>query len=135
MPNYQKTIVVGHMGKDPETRFMPNGDPVCNFSVAYTEKYSGKESTTWFNCVAFKKTAEVAEQYLKKGNPVLVEGRIQEDEWTDKDGAKRRSWKLIVDRLQLMGGKPEQSEQPQKQAEKKVTRDNAFDDMEDDRPF
>jgi single-strand DNA-binding protein len=130
MPNYQKTIVVGHVGKDPETRYMPNGDAVTSFSVAYTEKGKSGDKTTWFNCATFKKTAEVASQYVKKGAPVLVEGRIQEDEWTDKDGAKRRSWKLIVDRLQLLGVKSDAGEPA-----KPKGRDGHFDDMDSDIPF
>ncbi|MFA5409766.1 MAG: single-stranded DNA-binding protein, partial [Bacilli bacterium] len=90
-------------GKDPETRFTAAGDPVANFSVAVTEKYNGNETTEWFNCVAFKKTAEVVQKYLTKGSSVLIEGKIQTREW-EKDGVKRKSIQVIVREIDMCGG-------------------------------
>lgn len=105
MPNYAKTIVIGHVGRDPETRFMTDGKAVCNFSVAYSEKIKGQDATTWYRVSCFDKTAEVAGKYVKKGAPVMVEGRMREREWQDKDGNKRTQWELICDRLVLLAGR------------------------------
>jgi single-strand DNA-binding protein len=100
---YQRIIIRGNLGKDPETRFTAAGDPVANFSVAVTEKYNGNETTEWFNCVAFKKTAEVVQKYLTKGSSVLIEGKIQTREW-EKDGVKRKSIQVIVREIDMCGG-------------------------------
>lgn len=100
---YQRIIIRGNLGRDPETRFTSAGDPVANFSVAVTEKYNGNESTEWFNCVAFKKTAEVVQKYLTKGASVLIEGKIQTREW-EKDGEKRKSVQVLVNTLDMCGG-------------------------------
>ena len=100
---YQRIIIRGNLGKDPETRFTAAGDPVANFSVAVTEKYNGNETTEWFNCVAFRKTAEVVQKYLAKGASVLIEGKIQTREW-EKDGVKRKSIQVIVREIDMCGG-------------------------------
>ena len=100
---YQRIIIRGNLGKDPETRFTAAGDPVANFSVAVTEKYNGNETTEWFDCVAFGKTAEFAQNYLTKGASVLIEGKIQTREW-EKDGVKRKSIQVIVKDLDMCGG-------------------------------
>ena len=106
---YQRIIIRGNLGKDPETRFTAAGDPVANFSVAVTEKYNGNETTEWFNCVAFKKTAEVVQKYLTKGSSVLIEGKLQTREW-EKDGEKRKSVQVLVNTLDMCGGGQRKSE-------------------------
>ena len=154
MPQFQQLTIIGHLGRDPETRYLPNGDPVCNFSVAvgeqWTDKNSGekKEHTEWFRCNAFKKLAEVADKYLKKGNPVFVQGRLKTRKWQDKDGHDRYSTELHVERIQLLGGRPSSATEPddigdqptistpsQASAPKANPRKGGFDDLEDDIPF
>lgn len=105
MPNVNEMILQGHLGREPETRFTPDGKGICNFSVAYTEKYGGKERTTWFNCSAFGKTAEVAQQYLTKGSAPLLRGKIQSRKYTDKQGQEREAWEFVVDRILWLGPK------------------------------
>lgn len=135
--NYQKTIVAGRLGRDPETKCLASGDAVCNFSVATSEKRGGEEHTTWFRVVAFKKTAEIAGQYLVKGSEVLIEGRIQTRQWDDKDGNKREAWEVVCDRL-VLGAKPQgQQERPQQsqpQRQKPQPAAAGFGDF-DDAPF
>jgi single-strand DNA-binding protein len=99
--SFQSITVLGNVGKQPEIRSLNSGDNVATFSIAVSEKRKGEDNTTWFNCIAFGKTAEVVQSYVNKGSKVLVQGRIQTREWTDKEGGKQRSWELVVDRLSL----------------------------------
>jgi single-strand DNA-binding protein len=143
MASVNKAIIVGNLGKDPEMRYTPNGDPIASFSVATTEKWKGKdgqqqEKTEWHNITIFGKLAEVCGEYLKKGSSVYLEGRIQTDKYTDKQGVEKYSTKIIADRMQMLGGKPEGS--PSKTAEtkadgKKGKPSETFADMEDDIPW
>lgn len=82
--NYQKTVIVGNVGKTPELRYTNSGKAVCNFSVAVNEKYGETETTTWYKVVAWDKKAESAGKYLEKGQEVLVEGRVSVEAWADK---------------------------------------------------
>lgn len=150
MASYHKTIVCGNLGRDPEMRYLPNGDAVANFSVAVTEKYKSKDgeakvSTTWYRINAFGKLAEICGQYLKKGASVLIDGRMQMRKYQDKDGIERESWELRAETMQMLGGKPEQSgadsasthSQPrtnssQKPADKPVP---SIADLDDEIPF
>lgn len=108
-----KTILIGNLGSDPEVRFMPNGNAVCNFSLATTEKWKDKQSgqqqerTEWHRISIFGKLAEIAGQYLRKGSKVYIEGRNQTREW-EKDGIKRYTTEVIVDMrgsMQMLDGK------------------------------
>lgn len=141
MPNYHQTTIIGHLGKDPETRYMSNGDAVCNFSVAVTESWkdqSGdkKEQTTWYRVNAFKKLAEICGQYLKKGAPVMIVGKMQERKWQDKDGQERTSWELRAETMQMLGGKSDSEESPPKQSPKKQSNaSGGFNDLDSDIPF
>lgn len=135
MPNYQKTTIIGHLGKDPEIRYLPSGESVANFSVAVTETWKSKdgdkkETTTWYRCSAFGKLADVCGQYLKKGNPVFCDGKMQSRKWEDKEGVERESWELRVEALQLLGGKPTEAK-PREQS--KPTKSEH--EMDDDIPF
>ena len=90
MASVNKVIVLGNLGKDPDLRHLPNGDAVCNFSLATTESWKDKEGnkqdkTEWHNVVIFRKLAEIAGEYLKKGRPVYIEGRLQTRKWQDKE--------------------------------------------------
>lgn len=106
MSSYQRVIVEGNLGRDPEVRTTQAGKSVTTFSVAVNER-RGQDAghTEWFNCVCWEKTAEVAGQYLHKGDQVLLEGRLQTREWQDRDGQQRRTTELIVDRLILQSNR------------------------------
>lgn len=144
MASYAQTTIVGNLGKEPEVRYLANGDAVCNFSVAVTEswkdKSSGdkKEQTTWYRCNAFGKLGEICGQYLAKGSQVLVVGKMQCREW-DKDGVKQYSWELKADQMTMLGSKPEggsrapaNNNQP---APAKSKAPPSFDDLGDSIPF
>jgi single-strand DNA-binding protein len=157
MASVNKVILIGNLGADPETRYLPSGDAVTNIRIATSEKWKDKsgeqqEHTEWHRIAFFGKTAEIAGEYLKKGSPVYVEGRIRTRKWQDKEGQERFSTEIVADRMQLLGargagasggaepmarepaataaggatggGKP----QPQKKG-------GAFDTMDDDIPF
>lgn len=108
-----KVILIGRLGKDPESRFTQNNMQVVNFSVATSKKVKGEEQTEWHNIVTFDKTAQIAEQYLTKGSLVCIEGFIQTSKY-EKDGQTRYSTQIICDRLQMLGGKNEPENKPVK---------------------
>jgi len=96
MASFNKIIIVGYLGRDPELRYTPDGTPVCNFSVATTERKKDKSGefhdiTTWFRVVLWRRQAEIAAQYLSKGKQVYVEGRLTQTEYQDRDGVARTS--------------------------------------------
>ncbi len=110
MASLNKFQGIGNLGRDPEVNYLPSGDAVANFSIACTEKWKDKntgetkEATEWVRCVAFGRKGEIAGQYLKKGSPCYVEGRMKTREY-EKDGSKRYSTEIVVDNLILLGGK------------------------------
>ena len=112
MASVNKAIVLGNLGRDPETRYMPNGDAVTNIAIATTEswkdKHSGekKEVTEWHRVTFYRKLAEIAGQYLKKGSQVYIEGRLQTRKWTDKDGVERYTTEIVASDLQMLGARP-----------------------------
>jgi single-strand DNA-binding protein len=111
MATVNKVIVVGYMGRDPETRYMPNGDCVCHISVATTEKLTDKgtgekkEMTEWHRMVLFRKLGEVASLYLRKGAQVYIEGRLQTRKWTDSKGNDRYTTEIIADQMQMLSSR------------------------------
>ena len=111
MASVNKVIIVGNLGRDPETRYMPNGDAVTNVAVATTESWKDKNSgekkelTEWHRITFYRKLAEIAGQYLKKGSQVYVEGRLQTRKWTDKDGIERYTTEIIADTMQMLGSR------------------------------
>jgi single-strand DNA-binding protein len=118
-----KVILIGYLGRDPETRFTPNGAAVANFSIATTERYvdkSGKrqEKTEWHKIVCWNRTAEIVGEYLKKGSRVALEGKLQTSEWEDKAGAKRYTTEVVVSHLEMLGEKQGQTASRPKQARK-----------------
>jgi len=134
MASVNKVIVLGNLGKDPDLRHLPNGDAVCNFSLATTESWKDKDGnkqdkTEWHNVVIFRKLAEVAGEYLKKGRPVYIEGRLQTRKWQDKEGKDRYTTEIVADQMQMLGSRDEA-----KEVAKTSTPAN-FDDMESDIPF
>lgn len=154
-----KIQFIGHLGRDPETRYLPDGMAVCNFPVASSEKWKDKstgekkERTEWLRCNAFDRLAEICGEYLKKGSLVYVEGKLQTRKYTDKDGIERYATECRVHEMKMLGGRPENEEQntgrqaPQQAREPEQRRpapqrsqpeprqSTGFDDMEDDIPF
>lgn len=114
MASVNKVILIGNLGKDPDFRVTPGGQPVANFSIATTEKWSDKagekkEKTEWHNIVLWGRLAEIANQYLRKGGSVYIEGRLQTRSWDDKDGNKRYTTEIVGNSLQMLGGRREAS--------------------------
>src|SRR3974390_2326754 len=105
-----KVILVGRLGRDPETRYASGGQAVANFSVATDESYKDRNGerqkrTEWHKIVVWGKQAEIAQQYLKKGSLVFIEGRIQSREWQDKEGQKRTSFEIVATNFRMLGGR------------------------------
>ncbi|MBX3661699.1 MAG: single-stranded DNA-binding protein [Burkholderiales bacterium] len=153
MASVNKVILIGNLGKDPETRYLPSGDAVTNITVATTESWKDKKSgdkqehTEWHRVSFFGRQAEVAGEYLKKGSPVYIEGRIRTRKWQDKEGQDRYSTEIVADRMQLLGSRggggsggdgggmreaPSSSGGSKAPAKKSA---GSFDDMDDDIPF
>ena len=110
MASVNKVILIGNLGADPETRYLPSGDAVTNIRIATTDTWKDKsgekqEHTEWHRVAFFGKVAEIAGEYLKKGSPVYVEGRIRTRKWQDKEGQERYSTEFVADRMQLLGGR------------------------------
>jgi single-strand DNA-binding protein len=107
-----RVILVGRLGRDPETRYTGSGQAVANFSVATDESYKDRNGerqkrTEWHKIVVWGKQAEIAQQYLKKGSLIFIEGRIQSREWQDKEGQKRTSFEIVANNFRMLGGRAE----------------------------
>ena len=156
MASVNKVILVGNLGADPETRYLPNGDAVANVRLATTESWKDKatgekrEVTEWHRVVFYRKLAEIVGQYLKKGSAVYVEGRIRTRKWTDKEGQDRYTTEIEANEMQMLGGRqggssssggetefagnaPTAAAAPARPAPAKKAPD--FNDMDDDIPF
>jgi single-strand DNA-binding protein len=110
MASVNKVILIGNLGRDPETRYTTGGDAVTNLRIATTDTWKDKagekqEKTEWHTVVLFGRQAEIAGEYLKKGRPVYIEGRLQTRKWTDKEGVEKYSTEVVGDRMQLLGGR------------------------------
>lgn len=117
MAGINKVILVGNLGKDPEVRHLENGATVANFPLATSETYTDRNGeritqTEWHNIVLWRKTAEIAERYLRKGRQVYIEGKIRTRNWTDRDGNQRYTTEIVGDVLQLLGSREEGSSGP-----------------------
>ncbi len=160
MASVNKVIIIGNLGKDPEVRYMPSGSAICTITVAtsrqWKDKTSGErqEETEWHRVTFFERMAEIAGEYLKKGRPVYVEGRLKTRKYTDKDGVEKYSTEIVATDMQLLGGRegggtsggdadmgsapaprsapPARTAPAAKPAAKSST---GFDDMDDDIPF
>ena len=144
MASVNKVIIVGNLGADPEIRFAPSGDAICNIRVATSEAWKDrqtgerKEATEWHRINFYGKLAEIAGQYLRKGSQVYIEGSLRTRKWTDKDGQEKYSTEIRADEMKMLGGKPEGQQQaaPQRQAPRQATQQAAQDDWGDsDIPF
>ncbi len=110
MASVNKVILIGNLGADPETRYLPSGDAVANIRIATTDVWKDKsgekqEHTEWHRIAFFGKLAESAGEYLKKGSPVYVEGRIRTGKWQDKEGKDRYTTEIVVNEMTMLGGK------------------------------
>ena len=113
MASLNKVLIIGNLGRDPETRYMPSGDAMTTIAVATTETWKDKqtgekkEATEWHRVTFFGKLAEIAGQYLKKGSQVYIEGSLRTREWTDKENVERYTTEIRADVMKMLGGKPE----------------------------
>ena len=118
MPSVNKVMLLGNLGRDPEVRTFPNGDSVCNFSIAtstsWKDKASGekKEKTEWHNIVMYRKLAEIAGEDLQKGSSIFVEGSLQTRKWQTKEGQDRYTTEVVADTMQMLGGKDSRVSEP-----------------------
>lgn len=143
MASVNKVIIIGNVGKDPEIRYMPNGEAVANFSVATTDMWKDKqgekqERTEWHRVVCYRKLAEIAESYVKKGTPIYIEGHIASNKWTDKEGIERLTTQIVTEQLRLLGTKG--ADNSANNGTNNSAKDSAapsgdFDDFDDDAPF
>jgi single-strand DNA-binding protein len=162
MAAVNKVILVGNLGKDPETRYSPDGGAICNLNIATTETWKDKatgekkEATEWHRVVLYSRLAEIAGEYLKKGRSVYIEGRLKTRKWTDKEGVEKYTTEVIASELQMLGSREggtgggddsgssnrgesggynrEGSSSPAKTAPAKKPA-QSFSDMDDDIPF
>lgn len=112
MASFNKIIIVGYLGRDPESKFTSGGDAVCTFPVATTEKRKSndddaQEHTTWFRVTCWRRTAEVAQEYLSKGKQVYVEGKLRQNEFTDREGNKKVTLEVTASEIQFLGSRGE----------------------------
>ncbi len=147
MSSLNKIMLIGHLGKDPETRSTPDGSPVATFSLATSETWTDKngsrqEHTEWHNIVAWNRLADLSRRFLSKGRQVYVEGRLRTREWTDREGGKRRTTEVIATQIVLLGSRPQGAEagvQPMEPAAKAAPEpEQAFGDAgitDNDIPF
>ena len=145
MASVNKVIIVGNVGRDPETRYMPSGDAVTNISVATSDRYKDKqtgemkENTEWHRIAFFGKLAEIAGQYLKKGSQVYVEGRLRTRKWTDQSGQEKYSTEIIADSMQMLGarmaGSGDADDRPKSPESTPSQAPGGLGAMDDDIPF
>ena len=171
MASINKVIIIGNLGRDPEVRYTPSGAAVCNVSVATTRNWKDKnsgdkvEETEWHRVVFYDRLAEIAGEYLKKGRPVYVEGRLKTRKWQDKDGKDNYTTEIVAEQMQLLGGREgggggggygggqgggddysqdtpaapsrpaARPAAPQRPAQSAPKSSTGFDDMDDDIPF
>ena len=150
MASVNKVILVGNLGRDPETRYNPEGGAITNISVATTDTWKDKasgekqERTAWHRVVFFSRLAEIAGEYLKKGSQVYIEGNLRTRKWQDKEGKERYTTEIVAERMQMLGSRQgggdaggREAKEPAAVTEDKSSQKSAgkFDDMEDDIPF
>ncbi|MDX1563085.1 MAG: single-stranded DNA-binding protein [Gammaproteobacteria bacterium] len=110
-----KVILIGHLGADPETRYMPSGSAVTNLRLATSESWKDKQSgeqqerTEWHNVAMFGRLAEIAAEYLRKGSQVYIEGKLRTRKWQDKENNDRWTTEIIANEMQMLGGRPDAS--------------------------
>lgn len=155
MSSVNKVILLGNCGRDPELRYMPNGKAVANVSIATSSvrKVDGErvEDTQWHRVVMYDRLAEIAGEFVKKGKPIYIEGRLKYGKYTDKDGVEKNTCDIVATEMQLLGGRGEGDAEPQQRQASKpnayaeakgrgaapapVRQSSGFDDMDDDIPW
>jgi single-strand DNA-binding protein len=156
MASLNRVQIIGNLGKDPETRYLPNGDAVTSLSIATTDSWKDKQSgerkehTEWHRVSAFGRLAEIMGEYLQKGSQVYIEGQLRTRKWSDKEGKDRYTTEIRADTMQMLGGRPQQDRdrrpaargaspadplRSEKPAAEPKRVEGKFDDMEDDIPF
>jgi single-strand DNA-binding protein len=150
MASINKVILIGNLGRDPETRYTTDGAAVTNVTLATTDMWKDKggekqERTEWHRVVFFGRLAEIASEYLKKGSPVYVEGRLQTRKWTDKEGQEKYTTEIVASDMKMLGSRSGGSEPMSREREPAAATSGgggqakkgggAFDDMDDDIPF
>ena len=138
MASVNKAILIGNLGADPELRYTPSGSAVANFNIATTEKWKDKdgqsqERTEWHRIILWNRQAEIAKEYLRKGSPVYIEGRIQNRSYEDKDGIKRYVTEIVAQRMQFLGGRSEPG--PSSGPSEPPPPPDNLDNEDDDLPF
>ena len=157
MASVNKVILIGNLGRDPEVRYATSGSAICNVTIAtsrqWKDKTSGErqEETEWHRVVFYDRLAEIAGEYLKKGRPVYVEGRLKTRKWTDKDGVEKYTTEIVADQMQLLGSREGMGDgggeggggqrsapaarPPASRPAAAQKSSTGFDDMDDDIPF
>lgn len=149
MAGLNKVMIIGHLGQEPSLTTMHNGEGVCSLSVATSKKWQDQrtgemvERTEWHRVVLYRRLAEIAGQYLRKGSQVYIEGELQTRKWTDKQGIERYTTEIIGNSLQMLGkgaeaasnGSPTTTNSSKAQADKSVMTDDEKKDFDDDIPF
>ena len=151
-----KVILIGRLGRDPETRYMPNGDAITNFSLATDEQWRDRNGerqtrTEWHNVSLYGKLGEIANQYLRKGSQVFIEGKIQSRKYTDKDGIERTAYDIIGNEMKMLGNRNDGSDSgnnnaapptsnpppaaPRRQPPQQTPTTPPIDDIDDSIPF
>jgi single-strand DNA-binding protein len=138
MSSVNKVILIGRLGKDPETRYTPNGKAICNFTLATSRAWKKdgekQEETEWHRLVAYEQLAEIVGQYLRKGSLAYFEGRLKTRKWQDKDGTEKYTTEVIAHEMKMIGGK-ESGDAPAKDGRSSQKPSTGFDDVDDDIPF
>jgi len=157
MASVNKVILIGNLGRDPEVRYTPSGAAICNVTIATSRNWKAKDSgekmeeTEWHRIVFYDRLAEIAGEYLKKGRPVYVEGRLKTRKWQDKDGVEKYTTEIIAEQMQLLGSRegmgggadeggsrpaPAQRPAAGRPASAPASKSSTgFEDMDDDIPF
>ena len=141
--SFNKIILVGNLGRDPELRYTPQGTPVCSFTMATNEKRKDKagemqDVTTWFRVTLWGRQAEAASQYLTKGRPVYIEGRLRVEEWTDRDSKQRYTLEVHATDMQFIGSRSEEGASSRARSDEGTPTRGSSSDVEvtdDDIPF
>jgi single-strand DNA-binding protein len=140
MSSVNKCILIGRLGKDPETRFSPSGAAVCNITIATSRKWKDKEGqpqeeTEWSRVVAYDKLAEIIGKYLVKGSQVYIEGRLKTRKWTDKQGVDKYTTEIVAQEMTMLGGEKSRDSKPAARPAAKPAKQQSIAEMESDVPW
>lgn len=139
MPSFNKVIMMGHITRDPQMKYLPSQTALTEFGIAMNRKFKGgngelREEVCFVDCAAFGKTGEIINQYCHKGNAIFIDGRLKFDSWDDKNGGKRSKLSVIVDNVQFLGGKPD-GEKQQTSPQRSTSRPPRKQEAQTEQPF